>query len=289
MRRRTAIRGGILFSFMVGTVALCGFGTSSAAVPGVAEFHAPRIPGPTPTTPTVTPTFGSNRGHMNLGWTSRNWSGYAVTGSAITSVVGHWTVPTVQTPAKRGQQRKNAYSSTWVGIDGDTNSDLIQAGTEQDWQRRVRRQPGAAFYQAWWEILPAAETPIASITVHPGDAMTVSITKGVSNQWTIVVTDTTTGQTFSTVQTYTGYEDSAEWIQEAPTIGRRVATLADDSDAIFDHGTVNGAGPGLTSSDGGAMYKGSYSNWISTPSAPNPNGDGFAVAYGSIAPAAPSS
>ena len=118
MRRRTAIRGGVLSCFMVGTVALCGFGASPAAnggVAGVAEFHAPRIPGPTPTTPTVTPTFGSNRGHMNLGWTSRNWSGYAVTGSAFTSVVGHWTVPTVQTPAKRGQQRKNRYSSSGWG------------------------------------------------------------------------------------------------------------------------------------------------------------------------------
>jgi len=272
---------------MFSTVALCGFGTSSAALPGAGEFHAPRIPGPAPTKPTVTPTYGSDRGHGNLGWTSRNWSGYAVTDTGITSVVGHWTVPTVLTPAKKAQKRKNAYSSSWVGIDGYNNSHLIQAGTEQDWQRGVRRTPGSAFYQAWWEILPAAETPITSMTVRPGDAMTVSITKGVSNRWTIQVADTTRAQTFTIVETYTGPADSAEWIQEAPTLGRRVATLADDSNAIFDLGRVDNASPGLTSSDAGAMFKGR--NQISTPSAPNPNQDGFAVAYGSIAPAAPSS
>jgi hypothetical protein len=287
VRRGTALRGGIVFSFMVGTVALCGFGTSSAALAGTVEFHAPRIPAPNPTTPTVTPTYGYDRGHVNLGWSSRNWSGYAVTDTGITSVVGHWTVPTVHTPAKKAQQRKNAYSSSWVGIDGFNNSHLIQAGTEQDWQRSIRKHPGSGFYQAWWEILPAAETPITSITVHPGDAMTVSITEGAANRWTIEVADTTTGQTFSIVETYTGPKDSAEWIQEAPTIGRRVAALADDSNTVFDLGRVNGATPGLTSSDGGAMFKGKAQ--ISTPSAPNPNQDGFAVAYGSVAPVAPSS
>ncbi len=291
MRRGTALRGGIVL-FSIGTVALCGFGTSSAALTSAAEFHAPRIPGPTPTTPT--PTSGYDRGHVNLGWTSRNWSGYAITKTGITSVVGTWKVPTVLTPAKKAQQRKNAYSSSWVGIDGyacskqtPQNCNLIQAGTEQDWQRGTRKHPGSGFYQAWWEILPAAETPISSITVHPGDTMTVSITRDVSNYWTIEVTDTTTAQTFSTVQAYDGPATSAEWIQEAPTIGRRIAVLADDSNVIFDHGRVNAASPGLVSGDGGAMFKGKIQ--ISTPSAPNPNKDGFAVAYGSVAPPAPSS
>jgi hypothetical protein len=66
-----------------------------------------------------------------------------------------------------------------------------------------------------------------------------------------------------------------------------VATLAVDSPAIFDHGTVNGASPGLISSESGAMFKGRRQ--ISTPSAPDMDADGFAVAYGSSAPAAPPS
>ena len=208
-------------------------------------------------------------------WSSSNWSGYAITGIGYTSVSGQWTVPSVTAPKRK---RSNQFSSTWVGIDGFTNPDLIQAGTEQDWQH------GAAFYQAWWEILPAFETPITTITVHPGDTMNVSIAQGFPD-WTITVTDQTTGQTFTTTQPYSGPLTSAEWIQEAPTVGNRVAPLAHDSTVDFDLGTVNGGNPGLVKSDSGTMVK--HRKTISTPSLPNPTADGFAVAFGSVAPPPP--
>ena len=187
----------------------------------------------------------------------------------------------VKTPTKKAQLKKRAYSSSWVGIDGYNNSNLIQAGTEQDWLH------GTKFYEAWWEILPAPETPITTMAVHPGDAMTVSITEGASARWTIVVIDATTHKSFSITKTYYGPRTSAEWIQEAPTIGTKVGTLAADSNVIFDLGRVKGLNPSLTTSEAGSMFKGD--TMISTPSAPNPNKDGFAVAYGSAAPPAPSS
>jgi len=211
-------------------------------------------------------------------WRSRNWSGYAVARAGITGASGTWTVAQVQTPTTRRQIKGYRYSSTWVGVDGFNNSSLIQAGTEQDWLH------GHAFYQAWWEILPAAEVPIASIAVHPGDTMSVSITKGTLD-WTIAISDTTTRQSFLTVQPYGGPANSAEWIQEAPTIGRRVATLAAESNVVFALAKVNGVGAGLVSSEAGAMYKGRTA--ISTPSSPSPTADGFAVAYGGVAPPAP--
>ncbi|MGH9205022.1 MAG: G1 family glutamic endopeptidase, partial [Acidimicrobiales bacterium] len=191
-----------------------------------------------------------------------------------------WHVPQVQVPTKKRQLKKSVYSSTWVGIDGFKNGSLIQAGTEQDLVR------GRALYQAWWEVFPAPETPISSMTIHAGDGISVSITSGVPN-WSIRVTDTTTGQSFSSSHAYHGPGTSAEWIQEAPTVGRRVATLAVDSLAVFDHGTVDGASPGLVSSESGAMFKGRRQ--ISTPSAPDTDADGFAVAYGSSAPSPPGS
>jgi hypothetical protein len=275
------IRVGALLSLMVGAAAL---GTSSlgsaSAASGGGEFHAPRIPGPAPA-PTRTPNFVPEATPAIREWTSLNWSGYAVTGTRITNVVGTWRVPVVETPTKKAELKKNAYSSSWVGIDGYNNDDLIQAGTEQDWLH------GTKFYQAWWEILPAAETPITTIAVHPGDAMVVSIAEGASARWTITLTDTTTHQSFTITRTYDGPRTSAEWIQEAPTIGRKVANLAADTNVIFDLGSVNGANPGLTTDDAGAMYKGETR--ISTPSAPNPDRNGFAVAFGSTAPAAPSS
>ena len=75
---------------------------------------------------------------------STNWSGYVDvgTGARFTGISGSWTVPTV------GPSPSSA-SSTWVGIDGDTNASLIQAGTEQDWG------PQGVLYYAWYEMLPA--------------------------------------------------------------------------------------------------------------------------------------
>ncbi len=177
---------------------------------------------------------------------------------------------------------KATYSSQWVGIDGFNNSHLIQTGTEADYYN------GSAHYAAWWEILPAAETVIPSITVRPGDHMTASITKGSGTSWTITITDTTTGKSFSTVKTYTGPGTSVEWIEEAPSVGGRIAPLAKySSPDKFDPGTANGGNPGLTVADGGVMIQKNVQ--VSTPSRPDSDTDGFNMAYGSTAPAAPGS
>jgi hypothetical protein len=209
------------------------------------------------------------------GWASSNWSGYAVTGSAFKSVTGKWTVTAV------ASSRKATYSSEWVGIDGYNNSSLIQTGTESDYYN------GSAHYDAWWEILPASETVIPTISVKPGDVMTASISQGAGSSWTITITDTTTGKSFTTTRTYTGPQTSAEWIEEAPTVGGRVAPLANYRLATFDPGTVNGGNPLLTASEGGVMVQKGLQ--VSTPSNPDLDTDGFNAAYGATAPAPPSS
>lgn len=248
-------------------------------------------------------------------WQSTNWSGYAVSttaamgcvpasgASSYTSVSGTWTVPTVTGPSGGGggllggligTGGSDTYSAVWTGIDGfntgDTN--LIQAGTEQDWIN------GAPQYSAWWEILPAPETPITNITVHPGDTVTVTIAQVSSGTWSIAVTDGT--QTFTTTQSYSGALSSAEWIVEAPLVGGTQSTLANYGSTVFDKGTANGAavvlpagaGGEMTTSSGGILGIGGTTSVISVPSSPDtgpPAGDGFACAYGSKQPAAPSS
>jgi hypothetical protein len=249
---------------------LAGAGTQTAAV--VSESHAPRIAVPGPA--------GVRATTLNQQWESRNWSGYAVTSGTFTSVSGSWTVPTVVPPNRLRGTRQ--FSSTWVGIDGFNDNDLIQAGTEQDWIN------GTAFYQAWWEILPADETPIESLAINPGDDMTVTITKGISN-WTIIVRDNSTGQSYSPPpQSYHGPLSSAEWIQEAPTVRGHVAALADDTTVDFDQLTANGTNPDLVASDSGVMAKKGGRLVISSPSQPNAEGNGFAVAFGSDPPQPPS-
>jgi len=211
----------------------------------------------------------------NAGWASSNWSGYAKTGG-YTSVTAAWVVPSV------AASRKATYSSQWVGIDGFNNSSLIQTGTEADFYN------GSAHYGAWWEILPAAETVIPSISVHPGDHMTASITKGSGSTWTITIADSTTNKSFTTQQTYAGPGTSAEWIEEAPSVGGHIATLANySSPDTFDPGTANGGNPRLTAADGGVMIQ--RNAQVSTPSVPDNDTDGFNMAYGRIAPAPPGS
>lgn len=231
---------------------------SASAAPAI--FHHPNIPG---------------HALRNTGWASGNWSGYAKTGS-YSSATAQWVVPSVSATTQA------SYSSAWVGIDGFNNSSLIQTGTESDYYN------GAAHYNAWWEILPAAETKINNITVRPGDVMTASIQKNTGTSWTITINDTSNGQSFTTTQTYTGAGTSVEWIEEAPSIGGRVAPLAHySSPDTFDPGTANGGNPGLTSADGGYMVQ--KQRIVSIPSVPDADTDGFNVSYGSTAPAPPSS
>jgi Peptidase A4 family len=220
-----------------------------------------------------------------VGWASSNWSGYAITGSAYTSITGHWSVPSVS-PSSGA-----TYSAAWAGIDGFNNSSLIQTGTEQDYYS------GAPHYAAWWTTSAQsfAEQPISE-PVSPGDPMsaTISESNASTSSWTITLTDGSTahGWSFTKTLTYTGPGTSAEWIMEAPTVGGRVATLAHyQSPTTFDPGTVNGASPALVTSNGGELVVRSrgHNTVVSIPSVPDSEVDGFNISYGSSAPLAPAS
>lgn len=58
--------------------------------------------------------------------TSQNWSGLFQSGANIEGAEATWKVPAVQ------GSNTPEYSSTWVGVDGYYNQDLIQTGTSQD-------------------------------------------------------------------------------------------------------------------------------------------------------------
>jgi hypothetical protein len=210
---------------------------------------------------------------------SSNWSGYAVTGQTYTQAAGSWSVPTViATPGAR-------YASDWVGIGGFNSGDLIQAGTTEQYVN------GHATYNAWTEILPASEKLITGFTVHPGDAMTVTIIKGSGKSWTMTVTDSTESETFSRKVSYTSLESSAEWIHEAPEVGGSIVDIASTSNVDFDHGTVNGS---TVIGSAGTLNKillvgASPGDTKATPSKLDSDMDGFAVADGTKAPKPPAS
>ena len=118
---------------------------------------------------------------------SSNWSGYEATGGTFTSVSGTWTVPSVSATT-------TGADATWVGVGGIDTRDLIQAGTQ------ATVQGGEIQYEAWIEMLPASSRQI-SLTVSPGDSVTVAITQQAGNNWTIDMKNNTTGAHYGTTGT----------------------------------------------------------------------------------------
>jgi hypothetical protein len=288
---------------VVATVAFLGSATTGVAAAPPAITHPARLP-----------AFG---GGTSATWSSANWSGYAEAGH-YTSISASWTVPTVTAGAgatTRGRFGRQAptsawYSATWTGIDGFNSSNLIQAGTEQDYYG------GSPHYSAWWEILPAAETVISE-PVSPGDVVSVSIVQtptvvGVPSgrgrataeyEWTITLSDTapTHPWRFVTTQPYAGTGSSAEWVVEAPEVNGAIAALADygfpasslvagDFRSADVATTVGGplVGAGLNfQNDAGTLIQNGIP--VSTPGPPDPAATAFNALYGPTAPPAPSS
>jgi Peptidase A4 family len=237
-------------------------------------------------------------------WAASNWSGYAETGT-FTGVSGTWTVPAVTATSSP------TYSATWVGVDGFNDDDLIQTGTEQDYYS------GAAHYDAWWEILPAAETEISpsSHPVSPGDRMSASIYETSSTTggggffhrrsehvWVISISDTTKGWSFTTDQGYNGPGSSAEWIVEAPEVNGSIAALSHytfnppantgDFDqagvltSVVTSGSPTYTGASLNyAADAGVMIQNNVQ--VSTPGDPDTARTAFNADYGSAVPSTP--
>jgi hypothetical protein len=146
---------------------------------------------------------------LNAGRTlnfSNNWAGYVATGGTFTSVSGSWNVPQVS-------PKGTSADATWVGIGGTTGNHLIQTGTQA-----IVNNKGQVNYQAWYEMLPANSQKIP-LTINPGDSITASIVQQSTNQWTISLSDSTTGRNYQTTVTYVASLSSAEWIEEMPVRG----------------------------------------------------------------------
>lgn len=201
---------------------------------------------------------------------SSNWSGYVVTGGPYTAVSGTFTVPALSSGATSGDN-----TSTWVGIDGWGNNNLIQAGIDEDIDPD---NPGQVDIWPWWEVLPAESTPISTVSVSAGDTVTVSISQQGGDEWEISLTDDTNGQHFSIDQPYSGAGQSAEWVVEAPENAGtgQIYPLAPYSPAVsFTDLGINGNEQGL---DEVSLVQGGTA--VSTPSAFTSSG--FTVSYSGL-------
>ncbi len=156
---------------------------------------------------------------------SRNWSGYVAEGGAFTSVSGTWTIA-------QPSLASAGIDATWVGIGGVTSRDLIQAGTEA-----VVSGAGDAHYDAWIETLPQPSHPVP-LAVTGADSVTVTLSEQASGEWLISIRNNTTGKAYAATVRCSSSGSSAEWVEEAPSAGRRVVLLDDFGIVRFTSGSA---------------------------------------------------
>ena len=184
-------------------------------------------------------------GH-NLALTSNslNWAGYAVTGGSgsVSQVTGSWIEPAVACP-----RQGSLYAAFWDGIDGFNSNTVEQGGS------LAYCSHGSAHYSVWYEFYPAASVTISSIVVHPGDTISVTVSfSTTTSQFSITVQDGT--QHFTQTGSVSGAaRSSAECIAERPTVGGRLASLANFGRADFgvDYTSTIGCSATVSGTTGG--------------------------------------
>jgi len=183
---------------------------------------------------------------------SGNWSGYAVNApdnKKITRVQSTFVMPATNNLIP-------GFAATWAGIGGLSSQDLIQAGVEEDYFPLI----GSGYY-AWYEILPASETPITSgcldgahhasdCAVTPGDTVAIDIVESSpgSNVWRVSLNDI--GKwTFAKTIPYTSTHSSAEYVFESVSMFGLPLIVPSIGNSVF--GPFKGT-PGNTFSVNGA-------------------------------------
>ncbi|HEY7946670.1 MAG TPA: G1 family glutamic endopeptidase [Acidimicrobiales bacterium] len=162
---------------------------------------------------------------------SHNWAGYAVWGKGVTfhNVVGSWVQPAASCPSSA-----LLGASFWVGIDGflKNSKTVEQIGTDSDCS-------GGPTYYAWWEMYPGPVNRIPQ-SVLPGDNMTADVSSAGST-FSLTLSDNSQGWSFTTTQSASVPESSAEWIAESP-----LGCNGCSSGKLADFGSVTFSGLAVT-------------------------------------------
>lgn len=181
----------------------------------------------------------SPRGVTEGASVSYNWSGFianAASSKTYALVEGQWRVPSVTADPSSAP----CYSSVWVGLDGSTTLDLVQAGTEQD-ATYIFPFGTSTNYYAWEEVLPNQPTAQELYGVNSSDLMKVTVfvsnSKASANPYGntayFYVIDTNSGSGSGVLyyvplgSSFKFAGNSAEWITERPTVGGSLPELAD--------------------------------------------------------------
>jgi hypothetical protein len=179
------------------------------------------------------------------------------------------TASWVQPKATCSASKKSAYSSFWVGLDGDGSNSVEQTGTDADCSR------GRAVYYGWYEMYPAAPVNFTN-PVAPGDTITATVTTDGSGHFTLVLSDGTRWTQTITKSLTSAKLHSAEVIAEAPSSGNNVLPLANFGSVTFTGAKVNGTAIGSLRPNEITMATSSY---VKAQPGAISNGTQFSVAW----------
>jgi hypothetical protein len=165
---------------------------------------------------------------------SSNWSGYVDLSGATSygSSSFYYTVNDQFVPAvhQSGCSGGWAYSGEWAGIDGFSNSDVLQAGLEAD--AYCSGSTTAQYYSTWYEWYPNGEVRISNFPVVPGQELFVEVWHTSSTQGYAYIENLSTSSYvevgFTAPSGTTLLGNSAEWITEKPT-----AVLSDYVEEVY--------------------------------------------------------
>jgi len=177
--------------------------------------------------------------------TSGNWSGFVNlngltsynTSSSYSFITSDFVIPVVKKIVCNSQW---VVSSQWVGIDGYSNADVLQAGTEADAYCNPDFGPSTLYF-AWFEWYPYGESR-TSLQVSPGDDMYVNVWDTSATTGYAYIENQNTGvaqEYYLTAPSGTRLiGNTAEWIVEATSNGGVVGTLADYNNDWFWGGSA---------------------------------------------------
>jgi peptidase A4-like protein len=242
----------LLMASSAGAAPAAANAPAAAQAPAALTAAAPSQAHPTPlhvVTKHGTGVLNQPAGTSNAVEASSNWAGYVSTGSwngaGFRYVQATFSVPSVN--CGESTAGNASYPDTfddWVGLDGVGYNFSASTSVEQI---GIYGQcaNGAPSYGAWWETYPDPETPI-SFQVSAGDAISASVywdatRTAAQGQYDLVLTDVTTGQTFSQYEACaatTCANSSAEVITEAPAVGTATLPLADYAISNYENVAV---------------------------------------------------
>jgi hypothetical protein len=213
-------------------LALLAVLTIAAIAVSVRTDHAARVA-------TTTPVHRGNP----YGAPSYAFGGYSLD-EPTTEISAQWRVPAISNISPGGD------ASTWIAVEDDQRQ-FIQLGTTEN-----RYENAVPLYGVFWSDVTVNFHPQQLVSVDPGDLITFTMVQ-VARGWRLSFDDVTDGtpETITVPYGRGSNFDTAQWIQEDPTIGGPAHHIPYPviAPTTFTHLTLDNSSPRFQLDDGSVL------------------------------------